>query len=244
MATFVGGVALMILGNYYPAVLISPFDHGTVMDLKHPYTYIRALYNLFVCSFVGVVITFTSVYQRKIVALIRELSSHHQIFYLINTISVAIFISIVFNLLPLSISLLLSVLLIILIAISVTYFVKYDSVKQIDGLTAWSIPRAKELFKGRPINDKAGQKVKVHWKIKEGEDNTANFSINDMKKMSAEVGDLVYISDTRKYLGGLKSVHCEYGEPHNEDGIIYINNEQKLTGLFVKERLLIANKEM
>jgi len=64
MATFVGGVALMILGNYYPAVLISPFDHGTVMDLKHPYTYLRALYNLFVCSFVGVVITFTSVYQR------------------------------------------------------------------------------------------------------------------------------------------------------------------------------------
>lgn len=244
MATFVGGVALMILGNYYPSILISPFDHGIAMDAKHPYTYIRALYNLFVCSFVAVVITITTVYQKRVVSSIKKKVNHKQIFYFLNTISVLIFIIVVFNLLPIEISLPLTVILIVFVAIAVTYITKYDEVKQIDGLTAWSIQRAKELFKGRPVNDKEGKKVKVHWKMKEGEDNTLNFSFNDMKKMAAEVGDLVYITDARKYFGGLKSIHAVYGEPHNEDGFAYLNNEQKLNGQFVEKKLLTAEKEM
>ncbi len=244
MSTFVGGVALMILGNYYPAALISPFDHGTIMDVKHPYTYIRALYNLFVCSFVGVFITVTTVYQKKIVELIKTKEYHNKIFYLLNAISTVIFLLIVFNLLPFAFALLLSIVLILFISLSITYFVKYDEYKHTEGLTAWSIAKAKELFKGKPINDKEGKKIIVRWKIKEGDDNTVNFSENDMKQMAAETGDLVYISDSRKYLGGLKSVHAEYGTPHTEDGIVYINKEHKLTGLFIEGKLLSAEKEM
>ncbi len=45
-------------------------------------------------------------------------------------------------------------------------------------------------------------------------------------------------------LGGLKSVHVIYGEPHNEDGIVYINNEAVLNGVFEKKRKLTAEKEM
>jgi SSS family solute:Na+ symporter len=244
MATFIGGVALMILGNYYPAALISPFDHGTEMDLKHPYTYIRALYNLFVCSFVGVIVTVTTVYQKRIVEILRSKRNHLQIFYLLNSVSVAIFISIVFNLFPLTILLPLAVVLIIFASISISYVVKYDPTNNTEGLTAWSIAKAKELFKGRPINDREGKKIKVNWKLKDGDDNTINFSENDMRTMAAESGDLVYISDARGYLGGLKSVHAEYGAPHNENGIVYINKEQKLTGLFVEGRPLSAEKEM
>lgn len=244
MATFVGGVALMILGNYYPAALISPFDHGTIMDVKHPYTYIRALYNLFVCAAVGVLITLTTEYQRNIVNKIKSFRSPDRIFYLLIIFSIIIFISIVFNLLPLYIILPLSIVLVFSVALSVTYIVKYDQEKNTEGLTAWSISKAKEKFKGKPINDREGKKIKVKWKIKEGEDNTVNFSENDMKLMAAEIGDLVYLSDVRKYFGGLKSVHAEYGIPHQQDGIVYINNEQKLTGLFVEGRLLMAEKEM
>jgi len=244
MATFVGGVALMILGNHYPAALISPFDHGTAMDLKHPYTYIRALYNLFVCSAVGVIITLTTNYQKRIVEIIKSKMSSNKFFYLINLVSIIIFITIVFDALPLILLLSLSIVLVFSVAISVTYFVKYDQEKKTEGLTAWSISKAKELFKGSPINDREGKRIKVRWKIKEGEDNTVNFSENDMKLMEAEIGDLVYISDARSYLGGLKSIHAEYGKPHNEDGIVYINKEHQLTGLFLKDRLLTAEKEM
>ena len=41
IATFVSGVALMIIGLHDPGV-ISPFDHGISMDPDHPYSYIRA----------------------------------------------------------------------------------------------------------------------------------------------------------------------------------------------------------
>ena len=66
-----------------------------------------------------------------------------------------------------------------------------------------------------------------------------------MKRMAAEVGDLVYLCDKRAYLGGLKSVHTVYGEPHDgEDGIVYIGKEDMLNGVFVKGRILTAEKEM
>jgi len=62
--------------------------------------------------------------------------------------------------------------------------------------------------------------------------------------MAAEVGDLVYISDARRYYGGLKSIHSTVGEPHKEDGIVYITQEHEDSGLFVKNKLLRAEKEM
>ena len=62
--------------------------------------------------------------------------------------------------------------------------------------------------------------------------------------MAADVNDMVYISDKRKWLGGLKSIHTRYGEPHNEDGVVYITGHHEEHGIFVKGKLLIAEKEM
>jgi len=61
---------------------------------------------------------------------------------------------------------------------------------------------------------------------------------------AAEVGDLVYLSDKRKWLGGLKSIHSEYGEPHDEEGVVYINRDHLDHGLFDEGKSLIAEKEM
>ena len=134
--------------------------------------------------------------------------------------------------------------MIIGVAIVSTYLIKYDDVKQLDGLTAWSVAKAKELFKGSKINNAEGERIRLNWKLKEGEDNVVNFSENDMKRMAANDGDLVYICDARKYLGGLKSIHAVYGKPHNEDGIVYISNEDLQNGVFVKDRMVTAEKEM
>jgi SSS family solute:Na+ symporter len=65
-----------------------------------------------------------------------------------------------------------------------------------------------------------------------------------MEKMQADPGDLVYITDARKWLGGLKSIHSVYGEPHDEDGIVYITDEHRMQGQFVTGKLLLAEKEM
>ncbi|MBU2492836.1 MAG: sodium:solute symporter family protein [Bacteroidetes bacterium] len=244
IASFVGGVALMMLGSNYPGILMSPFDHGIIMDPVKPYSYIRALYNLFVCGFIAVVVTLTTVYQKRIIDNIKKNASHNTVMYGLTAISVVMFLFIIFDLGGVWFLAVISIIMSWLIALSVTYFVKYDEVKNTEGLTTWSIAKAKEMFKGGKLNEREGKIIKVNWKLKESEDDLIYFSKNDMEIMAADPGDLVYLSDKRKYLGGLKSIHSVYGEPHNEDGIVYINTEHLEGGIFSKGRLLTAEKEM
>ncbi|HSH52382.1 MAG TPA: hypothetical protein VK982_11725, partial [Bacteroidales bacterium] len=249
-----GGVALMLLGAKYPGILIAPFDHGIEMDPAHPYSYIRALYNLFVCALVAVVITVTTKQQQNIVNKIKATGNAKNIMAAMTTAAVIFFIIVafaknIFGVQPsdpylIALMILLAIVMTAFVAIAVTYYVKYDQHSNTEGLTVWSIAKAKEWFKGGKVNDKDGEKIKVDWKLKEGEDEIVNLSKNDMKKMAAEVGDLVYLCDARGYLGGLKSVHAVAGEPHDEDGVVYINNEHMLNGQFVEGRKLEVEKEM
>ena len=254
ISSFLGGVTLMILGANYPGILIAPFDHGIEMDPSHPYSYIRALYNLFVCAFVAVGVTLTTAKQKKIIERIKSKENHQTIMRILAVSAGIIFILLVFSssLLELHtesypeiiIMILLAILMSGLVALSVNYFGKYDEEAQTNGLTAWSISKAREIFKGSKVNDREGEVIKVNWKIKPGDEETINFSKNDMERMQAEVGDLVYICDARKIFGGLKSVHAVYGETHDENGIVYISDEHKKQAQFVEEKFITAEKEM
>ena len=104
--------------------------------------------------------------------------------------------------------------------------------------------KAREYFKGGAPNDRPGEKVTVEWAVNEGEDDIVQFSINDMDVMSADVGDLAYLSDERKWLGGLKSFHSVFGEPHNEDGKVYISKSHIESGMLDDKYKLRAEKEL
>lgn len=244
MTTFVSGVALMILGANYPAQLISIFDHGTKFDPKHPYIYIGALYNLFVCILVAVITVYTTKQQKSFIKSISGNSNYKLILNFLVFLSIVFFLIIAFNIGNMEFQLIIALLLTATVAVSATGIIKYDENKHAEGLTIWSLAKAKENFKGGKVNDRDGEKVKVEWKIKEGEEDIVNFSSRDMEKMSAEPGDLVYLTDARAYLGGLKSFHSVIGEPHDEDGIVYITKEHKSSGLLIKGKPLIAEKEM
>ena len=112
------------------------------------------------------------------------------------------------------------------------------------GLTVWSLNKAREYFKDGAPNDRPGEKVTVEWAVNEGEDDIVQFSINDMDVMSADVGDLAYLSDERKWLGGLKSFHSVFGEPHNEDGKVYISKSHIESGMLDDKYKLRAEKEL
>jgi SSS family solute:Na+ symporter len=244
IATFVVGVALMILGMYYPRPLIEVFAHGTAFDPKHPYTYIGALYNLFVCVFVGVLTTITRDQQKKLVDWLKTKPNHKSIMSGITFISGGIFVMILFNLASLPVLMLLTAVMLFFVVISSNYYSKYSEETHTEGLTVWSIAKAKEMFKGSKVNECEGEIIKVQWKIKDDPDDLMHFSKNDMAKMAADVGDLVYISDARRFLGGLKSVHSSFGDTHDEDGIVYITQEHLEQGQFVKGKVLTAEKEM
>jgi solute:Na+ symporter, SSS family len=243
IATFVSGVALMILGLHDPNV-ITPFNHGIEMNVDHPYSYIRALYNMLVCVVVAILVTVTTSKQNQIVKSLKSNPNGKVTIYSLFAVSIFIFIVVLFNLAPLAIELFGIVIMMFSSAIVSTYLIDYDPIRQTTGLTVWSVAKAKELFKGSKVNDIDGEIVTVKWKLKDGEDDIVNFSNKEMALMKANIGDLVYVCDSRKYLGGLKSIHSVYGEPHDEDGVVYLNNEALLNGVFITERLLTAEKEM
>jgi len=244
----------MILGANYPGLLISPFDQGIKMDPAHPYTYIRALYNLFVCMAVAVASVLTTKPQQNFINRIRANKNHKVIMYALAILTAVIFVFVTFNSsfitihsdssTEITIMLILAILVAALVSLTTTYFVKYDEAKNTEGLTAYTISKAKEMFKGSKVNEEEGEKVKVKMKLKSGDEDIIYFSKSDMVKMKANVGDLVYLSDARKWLGGLKSIHSTFGEPHNEDGIVYVTDEHLKQGQFVKGKLLLAEKEM
>jgi SSS family solute:Na+ symporter len=118
------------------------------------------------------------------------------------------------------------------------------SKEKMEGLTVWSLDKARELFKGSAPNDRPGESLLAKWIVKDCEEGEVRFSIGDMETMGADVGDLVYLADERKWLGGLKSVHSVYGEPHKEDGVVYITQFDVERGLFDEKRKLIAEKEL
>ena len=180
IATFTVGAFLMILGQFKHE-LIAPFSHGIELRPGKGYSYIGALYNIFVCASVGIIVSLLT---------------------------------------------------------------KPPSKDKVDGLTVYDVSKLKASFKGGEVNDAKGETVIVDWEISDIDDNSIRFSKNDMLKMKAEVGDLVYLCDNRKWLGGLKSIHSVYGEPHDTDGVVMITNNQQQSGLFDQNRKLFGEKEM
>ena len=180
IATFTVGAFLMILGQFKHE-LIAPFSHGIELRPGKGYSYIGALYNIFVCASVGVIVSLLT---------------------------------------------------------------KPPAQDKVDGLTVYDVSKLKASFKGGKVNDANGETVIVDWEISDIDEDSIRFSKNDMLKMKAEVGDLVYLCDNRKWLGGLKSIHSVYGEPHDTDGVVMITNNQQQSGLFDQNRKLFGEKEM
>ena len=244
ITTFVGGVALMILGARYPGLLIAPFDHGIEMNPDHPYSYIRALYNTLVCMGAAVLVTITTQWQRNLCSMIRKNQNQKLIMRILVTVILLVYSVVLFNILGLTIQIASAIGVLILVPITVTYYVKYDEKVNTNGLTAGSINIARNLFKGGEPNDQEGETVFVQLKQVDGEDSVVQFSTKDMAIMKAEIGDLVYISDKRKWMGGLKSIHAVFGQPHDEEGMVYITPDQIKHGMFVDGKMLEAEKEM
>ncbi|KUO61211.1 sodium:proline symporter [bacterium BRH_c32] len=244
VVTFLGGSSLMIIGARYPGVLITPIAHGIPMDPVHPYTYISALYNTIVCFGMGIIVTFLQDPLTNLVNNIKKIPNHKT--YMSGTVlaSALLILLIWLNIGGLPLLLLASFVLSFLVALASVYFLKFDPDSHLEGLTIWSIARAKELFKNGKINERDGEIVKVNWKLRDDAIELINVSVKDMERMSAEVGDIVYLSDARKYLGGLKSVHTRLGEPHTEEGVVYIGTEDKENAQFVSGRVLSIEKEL
>jgi solute:Na+ symporter, SSS family len=182
LATFIGGVVMIILGNIFPETLLGIFSHG--IDVSGGSKFIGALYNLLVCAFFGV---------------------------------------------------------------AVSAFTKPKTDKEMLGLCVWSIESAKEMYKGGKPNETMGKKVLAEWRINDDEETdvektVVHLSNKDMQAMDIYEGDVIYLEDHRRWLGGLISAHSKVGAPHDESGIVYIPKSLKEYANFKSKRRLRLEK--
>ena len=114
--------------------------------------------------------------------------------------------------------------------------------KNIKGLTLWTIKDGAEYFKGSKVNPNAGITITVPGSeiiVSEDENNKVCLPKKYMDQIKGNPGDLIYISDKRWYLGGLKSTHANLGSVTKVDGVIISKDVYKHAQFDLSKDLII-----
>jgi SSS family solute:Na+ symporter len=151
-----------------------------------------------------------------------------------------------------------------LCGVVVSLFTKPKSESEIAGLWIGSVNFARKLFKGGEPSFDVGAPVRTTLTI--SEDGTAaadevptpladaphdqpvpaypivRLGRQAMKRLKADEGDLVYVGDARRYLGGLRSLHAKAGAPHDLGDTLLIAPQSFEAGNFIKGRRVRVEK--
>lgn len=104
----------------------------------------------------------------------------------------------------------------LVIAVCVSLFSRARSIKEMEGLVVGTLDAAKRIFKGSDVNEKEGRTATAHLSVdRQGEELSVSQEIAE--RLAAEVGDLIYVGDSRVWLGGLRSVHALLTVVHEKE---------------------------
>ena len=144
------------------------------------------------------------------------------------------------------------------IGVVISLLTKPKPESEIAGLWVGSTNWGRRFFKGGEPNFEIGDKIMAALRV--SDDDTAEMTHppipvpeappgqpvprypivrlcrQDMVRMKAREGDLLYVADARRYLGGLRSLHVKAGRPHDQGNIVLIANEAFRAGNFVAGR--------
>jgi len=104
----------------------------------------------------------------------------------------------------------------LIIAVCVSLFSKARSKTDIQGLVVGTLNAAKRNFKGGVLNEKEGKKI-IATPVSSDQVEELSVSYAAAESLAAEVGDIIYVSDSRLWLGGLRSVHTKLSSLHNKE---------------------------
>ena len=122
-------------------------------------------------------------------------------------------------------------------------FVKEDS---LDGLVMGRLERARARFKGGTPSEHGVGKTVVLNLLVDGDGAKDEVSIPQaaMRQLEAEPGDLVHVSDTRWWLGGLRSMHARLGMPNETTEAARIGSVFLASGHLLADRPVRIEKLM
>lgn len=123
------------------------------------------------------------------------------------------------------------------IAMGISIWTKSKPTGKSEGLVVGTLEKAKENYKGAPPNDKEGKKVLISLKGSEAIEEVS-LSYNVATLLSVRNGDIVYIADARRWLGGLRSVHARVSAVHEGNSF-----EALIAPALIKQGNLIVKRK-
>lgn len=126
----------------------------------------------------------------------------------------------------------------LVIAVGVSLFSRARSLSGIQGLVVGTLATAKRMYKGGTANEREGKIVKTGLA---SDERVAELSVSReiAGKLEAEEGDIIYVSDARVWLGGLRSVHARLTAIHDR-----ASNLTYLSPLLVKSGNLKLDRKV
>ncbi len=132
-----------------------------------------------------------------------------------------------------------------IVGIAVTLFTKPRSVEEIKGLTIDTLDDAMRAYKGGEPNHTVGKKA-YRLPIQLDESLPCGriaVSSRVMDLMKAGEGDLIYMSDSRWFLGGLRSLHVKLdGARESEEEQVFMSQETRENAFFLDGRPVTLEK--
>ena len=124
-----------------------------------------------------------------------------------------------------------------MIALLVTLFVRRGPRGELDGLVVGTLAKAKETYKGAKPNERdGGKKVECSLSVDGGLEGVS-VSQGLADALESEVGDIMYLSDARWWLGGLRSVHTKITEIRDDtDFAVFVSPSLVSEGRLEVER--------
>jgi SSS family solute:Na+ symporter len=116
--------------------------------------------------------------------------------------------------------------------------------KDLEGLTMFSLTAARRMFKGSEPNDRVGFPQTVTYELDTSLPIGAiRMDREAMNHLAAEQGDLAYVCDKRKWLGGLRSAHAHFDGVHSSGETVLLSQDIYDNGHFLPGKLLVVEKE-
>jgi hypothetical protein len=134
-----------------------------------------------------------------------------------------------------------------IIGIVVTLLTTPEPAEKLEGLVIGSVSRAKERFKGGTPNEEPGERLLltvVAAEMPEGRSDAAILHPDDLARLKAQPGDILYASDRRWWLGGLRSVHLRAGDPGGEPGTVALAPSRLEAGELGPQEQVLVEKIM
>jgi SSS family solute:Na+ symporter len=131
------------------------------------------------------------------------------------------------------------------VGVVVSFMTQPRKEDEIQGLTVDTLDEGMKIYKGGKPNHDVGKKVKrLPVVIDEAlPDNVISISPAAMVSLKAEEGDIVYVADSRWYLGGLRSEHCKAAAAHDRaDEAVLMSSETFHTAYLLEGKTVTLEK--